>query len=65
MTKHDLIQKIIAKMNKGYSEVESFHSCQRIKGYFLDLEFEELIGIANQYGIKVLSPENKLDNPFT
>ncbi len=57
MTKEELALEIVRAMHKGQSKFESFNACQCIKGYFLDLEIEDLIGIAAQYGIKVVASE--------
>mgnify|MGYP001261175071 FL=1 len=54
MTKEELALKIVRSMNKGQSQVESFNSYQCIKGYFLDLREEDLVGIANHYGINLI-----------
>ena len=53
MTKEELAQKITRAMHKGCGQFESFKPNQCIKGYFLDLEMADLIGIAGQYGIVV------------
>ena len=57
MTKEELALQITRAMNKGDGSCESFNAYQCIKGYFLDLEIEDLIGIAGQYGIKVVASE--------
>ncbi len=51
MSKEELVLQITRAMNKGHSKLESFNAYQCIKGYFLDLEVEDLVAIANQYGI--------------
>ena len=55
MTKEELALQITRAMHKGQGNFGSFNSYQCIKGYFLDLEMEDLIGIAGQYGIKVVA----------
>ena len=57
MTKEELALQITRAMHKGQSNFESFNAYQCIKGYFLDLEIEDLIGIASQYNIKVVASE--------
>ena len=57
MTKEELALQITRAMHKGRGQFESFNAYQCIKGYFLDLEMEELLGIATQYGIKVVASE--------
>ena len=57
MTKEELALQITRAMHKGQGNFESFNACQCVKAYFLDLEVEELIGIAGQYGIKVVASE--------
>ena len=57
MSKEELALQITRAMHKGQSNFESFNAFQCIKGYFLDLEMEDLIGIAGQYGIKVVVSE--------
>ncbi len=54
MTKEKLALQITRAMHKGKNNYVSFKSYQCIKGYFLDLDIEDLIGIAGQYGIKVV-----------
>ena len=53
MTKEELVQQITRAMHKGCGQFESFNAYQCIKGYFLELEIADLIGIAGQYGIVV------------
>ena len=53
MTKEELALQIKRAMYKGCGQFESFNTYQCIKGYFLDLEMADLIGIAGQYGIVV------------
>tara|TARA_Y100001970_G_scaffold215403_1_gene263526 strand:- start:662 stop:841 length:180 start_codon:yes stop_codon:yes gene_type:complete len=57
MTKEELALQITRAMHKGKSKIESFNSYQCIKGYFLDLEEEDLVGIATQYGINAMTSE--------
>ena len=57
MTKEELALKITRAMRKGCKQFESFNTYQCIKGYFLDLEMADLIGIAGQYGIVVPNPD--------
>ena len=57
MTKEELALQITRAMHKGQSNFESFNAYHCIKVYFLDLEIEDLIGIASQYGIKVGASE--------
>ena len=52
MTKEELALRITRAMYKDRPNLESFNAYQVIKGYFLDLELADLIGIASQYGIK-------------
>tara|TARA_B100000700_G_C14753077_1_gene718515 strand:- start:76 stop:255 length:180 start_codon:yes stop_codon:yes gene_type:complete len=59
MTKEELVLQISKAMHKGNSKLESFNSYQCIKGYFLALEIEELIGIASYYGIQDIAIESK------
>ena len=53
MTKEQLALRITRVMLKGRRKVESIHAFQCIKNYFLDLEMQDLIGIAGQYGVSV------------
>ena len=53
MTKGDLAFRIARAMYKDHRSLESFNAYQAVKGYFLDLEMADLIGITNQYGINV------------
>tara|TARA_Y100001968_G_scaffold297513_1_gene306601 strand:+ start:3515 stop:3676 length:162 start_codon:yes stop_codon:yes gene_type:complete len=53
MTKLELIFLIARKMNSKQGAIESFNAYKCIKGYFLDLDMDDLIAIANQYGIEV------------
>ena len=53
MTKEELALQITRAMHKGCGQFESFNAYQCVKGYFLDLEIADLIGIAGQYGIEV------------
>ncbi len=55
MTKEELALRITRAMYKNRRNLESFNAYQAIKGYFLDLEMADLIGIAGQYGIVVPS----------
>ena len=57
MTKEELALQITRAMHKGHSKLESFNAYQCIKGYFLDLEVEDLVGIATQYGINAIASE--------
>ena len=52
MTKEELALRITRAMYND-RHLESFNAYQAIKGYFLDLEMADLIGIASQYGINV------------
>ena len=58
MTKEELAFHITRAIYKDRRSLESFNAYQAIKGYFLDLEIGELIGIARQYGIAVHEPES-------
>ena len=51
MTKEMLGFSITRAMYKDRRNLESFNANQAIKGYFLDLEMADLIGIVRQYGI--------------
>ena len=53
MTKEELALRITRAMYKDRCNLESFNAYQAIKGYFLDFEMADLIGIASQYGIYV------------
>ena len=53
MTKEELALQISRAINKGSGQFKSFNEYRCVKGYFLDLEMEDLIGIAGQYGIAV------------
>ena len=53
MTKEELALRITRAMYNDRRNLESFNAYQAIKGYFLDLEMADLIGIAGQYGITV------------
>ena len=53
MTKEELAHRITRAMYNDPRNLESFNAYQAIKGYFLDLEMADLIGIASQYGINV------------
>ena len=55
MTKEELALQITRSMYKGCGQFEAFNAYQCVKGYFLDLEMADLIGIAGQYGIVVPS----------
>ena len=57
MTKEELALRITRAMYKDRRSLESFNAYQAIKGYFLDLEMADLIGVARQYGIHVHWPE--------
>ena len=57
MTKEELAFQITTAMHKGHSKLEGFKTYQCIKGYFLDLEAEDLVGIATQYGINAIASE--------
>ncbi len=59
MSKEELVLQITRAMHKGHSKLESFNAYQCIKGYFLDLEVEDLVAIANQYGINTIISEIK------
>ena len=51
MTKEELALRISRAMYKDCRDIDSFNACHAVKGYFLDLEMADLIGIASQYGI--------------
>ena len=51
MTKEELALRITRAMYKDRRNLESIKAFHAIKGYFLDFEMAELIGIARQYGI--------------
>ncbi len=53
MTKEQLALQIAKAMCKGRGQLESFNAYQCIRGYFLDLEIEDLVVITSQYGIAV------------
>ena len=53
MTKEELALRITRAMYTDRRNLESFKAYKAIKGYFLDLEMADLIGIASQYGINV------------
>ena len=53
MTKEELALRITRAMYNDRRNLENFNAFQAIKGYFLDLEMADLIGVASQYGIKV------------
>tara|TARA_Y100000814_G_C12153193_1_gene341651 strand:- start:392 stop:571 length:180 start_codon:yes stop_codon:yes gene_type:complete len=53
MTKEQLALRIASAIHTSRGKVESFHALQCIKNYFLDLEMQDLIGIAGQYGISI------------
>ncbi len=53
MTKEQLALRIAKEMQQGQEKPESFHSYQCVKNYFLDLEVDDLVGIAGQYGIGI------------
>ena len=57
MTKEELALQITRAMHKGHSKPESFNTYQCINSYFLDLEVEDLVGIATQYGINAIDSE--------
>ena len=48
MTKEELALRITRAMYKDRRSLESFNAYQAIKGYFLDLEMSDLIGVARQ-----------------
>ena len=64
MTKEELALRITRAMYNDRRNLESFNAYQAIKGYFLDLEMADLIGIASQYGINVPQLED-FDSPPT
>ena len=51
MAKEELGLQINRAMHKGDRTLECFNSYQCIKGYFLDLQVEDLVSIASQYDI--------------
>ena len=53
MTKEELGLRITRAMYNDRRNLESFNAYQTIKGYFLDIEMADLIGIASQYGINL------------
>ncbi len=53
MTKEQLALCITRAMYQDRQSLDSFNAYQSIKSYFLDLEMDDLIGIASQYGIRV------------
>ena len=53
MTKEELALCITRAIYQDRRNLESFNAYQSIKSYFLDLEMDDLIGIASQYGIKL------------
>ena len=57
MKKEDLTLQITEAMHKGDSNLGSLNSYQCIKEYFLDLQAEDLVGIATQYGINAIDSE--------
>ncbi len=57
MTKEELAIQITRAMYKGCGQFESFNAYKCIKGYFLDLEMADLIGVAGQYDIIVPSQD--------
>ena len=65
MSKKELALQITTAMHKGKSKIESFNAYQCIKGYLLDLEVEDLVGVATRYGINAIDSEiiqvDKLD----
>ena len=58
MTKGGLERQITRAMHKGYSKFESYNEYRCIKDYVLDLEEENLVGIATQYGINAIASKN-------
>ncbi len=52
MTKEDIALQITRSIYKDYRNLESFRSYQCVKSYFSELDMEELLGIAAQYGVK-------------
>ena len=55
MTKEELAFRITRAVYKDGRNLESLNAYQCIRDYFLDLEMEDLLGIAGQYGVKVHS----------
>ena len=53
MTKEELALQITRAMHKGCGQFGNFNAYLCIKGFFLDLEMADLIGIARQYRIVV------------
>ena len=53
MTKEELALRITRAMYNDRRNLESVNAYQSIKGYFLNLEMADLIGIASQYGINI------------
>ena len=64
MTKEELALRITRAMYKDRRNLESFNAYQAIKGYFLDLDMADLIGIASQYGINVPQIEGFKPQPI-
>ena len=58
MTKEELALRITRAMYNDRRSLESFNAYQAMKGYFLDLEKADLIGIASQYGINAAQLED-------
>ena len=57
MSKEELVLRITRAIYKDGRNLESFNAYQCIRGYFLDLEMDDLLGIAGQYGVKVNSSQ--------
>ena len=53
MSKEELVLRIAGTMHKGCGQFGNFNAYLCIKGFFLDLEMADLIGIAGQYRIVV------------
>ena len=52
MSKEKLIEKIIRGMYKGQRKYASFNAYKSIRNYFFALDIEDLIAIANCYGVR-------------
>ena len=58
MNKEELALQITRAMYRGHSQFESHNTYKCFKGYVLDLEEENLVGIATQYGINAIASKN-------
>ena len=52
MTKDQIALQITRAIYKDRRNLESFRAYQCLRSYFMELDMDDLLGIANQYGVK-------------